>query len=213
MPTTLNQTRHNRKGGLEGGEGGEGVYWIPAKAAFAALQDPTLWHELEATTWRDGLLGPSAPPSLVAHVWMRACTDPGSSVHGMRALLLLVGYKAGLQRDALAFLELRRMAAGTDGEERAKLVASMDEAARKVAQQLPEPAKALQQLTALRDVRDNRVAVSLLQALALGARSEVRVLCVLCVLCFLGGVGVGPLRQVGPHLTKAAHLPPHEPPP
>jgi hypothetical protein len=66
------------------------------------------------------------------------------------------------------------MAAGTEGEQRTALAARMDGAARKLAEQLPDPGRAEQQLAALKDVKDNKVAAALHSALALGASSEVR---------------------------------------
>lgn len=89
------------------------------------------------------------------------------------ALCALLSAKASVQLEALAFLELRRRAAGAEAEQKAALAARMEEAARALAARLPEPAKAEQQLAALKDVRDNRVAASLLAALAFGARAEV----------------------------------------
>jgi hypothetical protein len=147
------------------------LVWVPARALQCARSDPLLRHELE-TLWRDGVLGASAAPGLVARVWVRVWSQ--AQPHEQAAALALLNAKARLQCDALAFLELRRMAAGTEGEQRAALVARMDTAARKVAQQLPDPARAEQHLAALRDVRDNKVAAALVGALTLGTSSEVR---------------------------------------
>lgn len=90
------------------------------------------------------------------------------------ALAAELSRKATLQVESLVFLQLRRRAAGAEPEQKAALNARMEEAARKLAAKLPDPAKAEAQLAALRDVRDNKVAASLLTALGLGARAEVR---------------------------------------
>ncbi|GBF94053.1 hypothetical protein Rsub_07321 [Raphidocelis subcapitata] len=155
------------KAGLDAAEG---LLWIPARALLCACSDVQLRHELETGFWREGLLGPSAAPGLAAQAWARAwrAAQPAEAT----ALLALLAAKASLQFDALAFLELRRMLGGTEGDQRAALHARLDAAARKVARHLPDPARAEQQLAALRDVKDNRVAAALLAALALGARSE-----------------------------------------
>ncbi|KIZ01095.1 hypothetical protein MNEG_6868 [Monoraphidium neglectum] len=155
------------KGGLAGGKG---VYWIPARAIMCACADAPLRQELETAVWRDGLLGPSAAPGLVAQVWVEVWRQ--AAPHEVSKVVVLLEAKALLQFEALSFLECRRLLAGTEGDQRAGLQAKMDAAARKLAKRLPDPFKAEQQLAALRDVRDNRVAASLLAALALGAKSE-----------------------------------------
>ncbi|KAI8467337.1 MAG: armadillo-type protein [Monoraphidium minutum] len=157
------------KGGLAAAEG---VLWIPARAMKCACADAPLRHELETAFWRDGLLGPAAPPALAAAAW--AGVWRGAPRHEVGSVAVVMEAKAHLQCDMLAFLELRRRLAGTEGDERTGLQTRLDAAARKVAKHLPDPQKAEQQLAVLRDVRDNRVAASLLAALALGAKSEVR---------------------------------------
>jgi hypothetical protein len=82
----------------------------------------------------------------------------------------------------------------------------MDAAARKLAKRLPDPFKAEQQLAALRDVRDNRVAASLLAALALGAKSEVGPTARFCLVQCGGGFdATREKRTNGPVACSGGH--------
>lgn len=71
-----------------------------------------------------------------------------------------------LQGEALVFLTLRRKASGKDKDDSDSMKQRLETAAKRLAQCLPQPDKAMEGLNALMAVRDNHVFTNLQQALS-----------------------------------------------
>lgn len=77
-----------------------------------------------------------------------------------------------MQADLVVFLELRRLMSDKDQNKEA-IEKKLQKVAKAVAAQLPDPHRAEDNLQRLKDLKDNHVTSSLLQALGFGAATEV----------------------------------------